>query len=149
MAMQQKDFTKGSAVQILNKLRIEYDSAAPTYTVMLPGMQQELPPFEATCEIFKDNVTYACIGEPAFQKKIAKQNAAAKILKVLSTRYIFLEDVSEKCLVTKSKFLKISDKNGKRALQKWTNSCERRFQKGHSAQNCRSPLRNQKYKNTP
>ena len=61
-------------------------------------MQQELSPFEASCEIFENNVTYAGIGEPAFQKKVAERNAAAKILKILSTRYIFIEDVSEKCL---------------------------------------------------
>ena len=66
-------------------------------------MQQELPPFEATWEIFKDNVTYTCIGEPASQKKTAKQNAAANILEILFTKYIFLEEVSEKCLVTESK----------------------------------------------
>ena len=68
------------------------------------GIQQELPPFEVCCGIFKDKVTYACIGESAFQNKIAKQKAAAKILEILSTYYIFFEDVSEKCLVTESKF---------------------------------------------
>ena len=74
--MQQKDLTKGSAVQILNEVSIEYDFAVPTYTVKSLGMQQKLPPFEATWEIFKDNVTYACIGEPASQQEVAKQNAA-------------------------------------------------------------------------
>ena len=80
--MQQKDLTKGSAVQILNEVSIEYDVAVPTYTVQSLGMQQELPPFEATCEIFKDNITYAYIRKPAYQKKVAKQNAAAKILEI-------------------------------------------------------------------
>ena len=54
--MQQKDLTKGSAVQVLNEISIEYDFAVPAYTVKSLGMQQELPPFEETCEIFKDNV---------------------------------------------------------------------------------------------
>ena len=76
------------------------------------GMQQELLPFEATCEIFKDNINYACIREPASQKKVAKQNAAAAILEILSTRCIFLEEELEKCLVTESTFSKISDKTG-------------------------------------
>ena len=65
MAMQQKDLTKGSAVQILNEISIEYDFAVPNYKVKSLGIHQELPQFEATCEIFKDNLTYACIGEPA------------------------------------------------------------------------------------
>ena len=42
-------------------------------------------------------------------------------------------------------FLKITDKNGKKALQKWTNSCERCFQRGHVAHNYRNPLRNKKH----
>ena len=123
--MQQKDLRKGSAVQILNEISVEYDFAVRTYTVKSLGLQQELPPFEATCEIFKDNLTYACIGEPASQKKVGKQNAAAKVLETLSTKYIFLEVKSEKCLVTESKFLTISDKSGGKALQKWTNASER------------------------
>ena len=65
MAKQQKDLTKGSAVQIFNEISVKYDFAVPKYTVKSLGMQQELPPFKATCEIFKDNITYACIGETA------------------------------------------------------------------------------------
>ena len=94
--MQQKDLTKGSAVLVLNDISIEYDFAVPTCTVKSLGIKkQELPPFEATCEIFKDSITYACIGEPASQKKIAKQNAAAEISEILSTKYIFLEEESK------------------------------------------------------
>ena len=149
MAMQQRDLTKGSAVQILNEISIEYDFSIPEYTVKSLGIHQELPPFEATCEILKNNLTYACVGEPASQKKVAKQNAAARVLETLSTKYIFLEEKLEKCLITESKFYNISDKNNKEALQKWTNSCERCFQRGHLARNCRNPLRNKKYKNNP
>ena len=69
--MQQKDLTEGSAVQILNEISIEYDFAVPTYTEKSLEMQQELPPFETNCEIFKHNVSYACIGEPASPKKTA------------------------------------------------------------------------------
>ena len=61
MAAQQKDLTKGSAVQMLNEISIEYDFTLPTYTVKSLGFQQELLPFEAICEIFKKNKTYACI----------------------------------------------------------------------------------------
>ena len=86
--MQQKGLTKGSAVQILNEISIEYDFAVPKYPVKPLGTHQELPLFEATCEIFKDTLTYACIGEPASQKKLSKQNAAAKVLETLSTKYM-------------------------------------------------------------
>ena len=82
------------------------------------GIHKELPPFEATCEISKENLTYVCVGEPASQKKVAKQNAAAKVLETHSTKYIFLEEKLEKCLITESKFYNISDKNNKKALQK-------------------------------
>ena len=147
MALQTRDLSKGTAVQVLNEISIECDFSEPSYIVKSLGLQQELPPFEATCEIFKDNLTYAGIGEPASQKKEAKQNAAAKVLETLSTKYIFLEEKLEKCLVTETKFLTISDKSSRKALPKWTNACERCFQRGHLAHNCRNPLRNKKYKN--
>ena len=104
MSVQQKHLTNGSVVQILNEISIEYEFAVPTYTVKSLGIQQELPPFEATCEIFTDNITYVCIGEAASQKELAKQNAAAKILEILFRKYTFLEEVSEKCLLIESKF---------------------------------------------
>ena len=63
--MQQKDSTKGRAVQILSEISIQYDFAVPKDTVKSLGIQQELVPFEATREICKDNITYVCIGEPA------------------------------------------------------------------------------------
>ena len=84
MAMQQRDLTKGSAVQILNVICIEYDFSIPKYTVKSLGIHQELPPFEA------------------------------KVLETLSTKYIFLEEKLEKCLITESKFYNISDKNNKK-----------------------------------
>ena len=79
-------------------------------------------------------------------KKAAEQNAAPKILKMLSTRYVFLEEIEEKYLIPESKIFKISNKNSKETLQKWTNSCESCFQRGYLAQNYRKPLRNKKYK---
>ena len=57
------------------------------YIVKSLGKHQKLPPFQATCEIFKSNTTYACIGEPVFQKKTANQKAAAKILETGATLY--------------------------------------------------------------
>ena len=147
MALQTRDLSKGTTVQVLNEISIEYDFFEPPYIVKSLGLHQELPPFEATCEIFKDNLTYACIGEPASQKQVAKQNAAAKVLETHSKKYVFLEEKLEKCVVTESKFLTISDKSGRKAFQKWTNACERCFQRGHLAHNCRNPLRNKKYKN--
>ena len=77
MALQTRDLSKGTAVQVLNELSIEYDFSEPSYIVKSLDNHEELPPFQATCEIFKKNLTYACIGEPASQKKAAKQNAAA------------------------------------------------------------------------
>ena len=93
--------------------------------------------------MFKNNTAYACIREPTSQKKTAKQNAAAEILEMLSTRYVFLE---EKCLIPESKIFKKSDKNDKESSQKWTNFCERCFQRGHLVQNSRNSLRNKEYK---
>ena len=148
MATQQKDLTKGSAVQILNTISIEYDFAVPTYTVKSLGLQQELPPFEATSEIFKNNITYTCVGEPASQKKAAKLNAAAKILEMISTRYVVLEEIEEKYLIPESKLFKISDKNSKETLQKWTHSCKRCFQRGDLAKNCRNPYEIKNIKNS-
>ena len=59
---------------------------------------------------------------------------------MLSTRYIFLEEKEEKSLIPESKIFKISDKISEETLQKWTISCERCFQRGHLAQNCRNHL---------
>ena len=109
--IKKKYATKVSAVQILNKISIEYDSAVPEYSVKSLGIHQELPLFEATCEIFKDKLTYACIGKPASQKKASKQNTAAKVLETLSTKYIFLEEKLEKFLITESNFYNINGKN--------------------------------------
>ena len=64
---------------------------------------------------------------------------------MLSTRYVFLEEMKEKSLIPETKIFKISDEIRKETLQKWTNSCERCFQRGHLAHNCRNPLRNKKY----
>ena len=147
MALQTRDLSKDTAVQVLNEISIEYDFSEPSYTVKSLGKHQELPPFQATCEIFKNKITFSCIGEPAPQKKSAKQNATSKLLEMLSTRYVFLEEMKEKSLIPETRIFKISDENSKETLQKWTNTCERCFQRGHSAHNCRNPLRNRKYKN--
>ena len=95
MALQIRDLSKGTAVQVLNEISMEYNFSEPSYIVKSLGLQQELPPFEATREIFKDNLIYACIGELASQKKVTKQNAAAKVLETLSTKYVFLEEKLE------------------------------------------------------
>ena len=86
---QEFETIKGEEVQVLNELSIEYDLSEPLYIVKSLGKHQELPPFQATCKILKNNTTCTCIGKPASQKKAVKQNAAAKILEMLSTRYVF------------------------------------------------------------
>ena len=93
MALQTRDLSKCTVVQVLNEISIEYDFSKPLYIVKLLGKHQELPPFQATCEIFKNKITSSCIGEPAPQKKSAKQNVATKILEMLSTRYVFLDEI--------------------------------------------------------
>ena len=103
MALQTRDLSKGTSVQVLNELSIEYDFSEPSCIVKSLGKNQELPPFQSTCEIFKNNTTYACIGELASQKEASKQNAAAGTLEMLSTRYVFLEEIEEKCLIPESK----------------------------------------------
>ena len=147
MALQTRDLSTGTAVQVLNEISIGYDFSEPSYIVKSLGKDQELPPFQATCEIFKNKITFSCIGEPAPQKKSAKKNAATKLLEMLSTRYVFLEEIEGKSLIPESKIFKISDEISKETLQKWTNSCERCFQREHLAHNCRNSLRNKKYKN--
>ena len=88
MALQTRDLSKGTAVQVLNETSIEYDFSEPSYIVKSLGKHQELLPFQETCETFKNKITFSCIGEPAPQKKSAKQNAASKLLEMLSTRYV-------------------------------------------------------------
>ena len=50
MALQTKDLSKGTDVQVLNETSIESDFSEPSYIVEL-GKHQELPPFQANCEI--------------------------------------------------------------------------------------------------
>ena len=127
MALQTRDLSKGTAVQVLNEISIEYDFSEPSYIVNSLGKHQELPPFQANCEIFKNKISFSYIGEPAPQKKSAKQNAATKLLEMISTRYVFLEEIEEKILIPESKIFKISDEISKETLRKWTNACERCF----------------------
>ena len=83
------------------------------------GKHQELPPLQATCEIFKNKITFSCIEEPAPQKKSAKQNAATRLLEMLSTRYVFLEEIEGKSLIPESKIFKISDEISKITLKNY------------------------------
>ena len=91
MAFQQRNFLKGSAVQILNEISIEYNFRKPEYKIECLGEYAELPPFRAKCSIVKDNCEYVHIGKPASNKKEAKQIAARKILEIISNYYIFSE----------------------------------------------------------
>ena len=103
MALQKRDLSKGTAVQVLNEISIDYDFSEPSFIVKSLGKHTKLPPFQATCEIFKNKINFSCIGEPAPQKKSAKQNAATKLLEMLSTRYVFLEEIEGKRLIPESK----------------------------------------------
>ena len=91
MALQTKDLSKGTAIQVLNEISIEYDFSESSYIVKSLGKHQELPPFQATCEVFKNKITFSCIGEPAPHKKSAKQNAEIEMLEMLSKQYTFSE----------------------------------------------------------
>ena len=71
---------------------MQYDFSEPLYVVKSLWKHQELPPFKVTSKIFKNKITFYCIGEPIAQKKSAKQNAATKILEILSTQYTFSEE---------------------------------------------------------
>ena len=94
MALQTRDLSKGTAVQVINEISMKYDFSESSYIVKSLGKHEELSPFQATCEIFKNKVTFFCIGEPAPQKKSAKQNAATEILEMLSKQYTFSEKFS-------------------------------------------------------
>ena len=89
MTFLQRNFIKGSAVQILNETSIEYNFRKPTYEIECLGEYAELPAFRAKCSIMKDNCKYVHIGKPASNKKQAEQNAAKKILEIISDYYIF------------------------------------------------------------
>ena len=117
MALQTRDLSKGTAVHVLNQISIEYDFSEPSYIVKSLGKHQELPPFQATCEILKHKITFSCSGEPAPQKNSAKQNAATKFLEMLSTRYVFLEEIEGKSLIPESKVFKISDEISKERVK--------------------------------
>ena len=55
MALQTRNLSIGKAVQILNKISVEYDFSEPSYVVKSLRKHQELLPFQATCEIKKRN----------------------------------------------------------------------------------------------
>ena len=68
---QQKNFFKGSAIQILNEISIEYNFRKPTYEMECLGEYAELPLFRAKCNIMKDNCEYVHIGKSASNEKQA------------------------------------------------------------------------------
>ena len=78
MSSQQKHLTKSSAVQILNEISIEYDFAVPTYTVKSLGFQQELPLFQATCDIFKNKRTFFVSGNQPVKRKLLSKTQQLK-----------------------------------------------------------------------
>ena len=65
------------------------------YVVKSLGIHKELLPCQATCEIFRNKITFSCMAESAPQKKSVKQNAANKMLEMLSTLYTFSGEFSE------------------------------------------------------
>ena len=73
MTFQQKNFFKGTAVQILNEISIGYNFRKPTYEIECLAEYAELPPFRAKCSIMKDNCKYDHIGKYASNKKEAKK----------------------------------------------------------------------------
>ena len=81
MALQTRNLSKGTAVQIVNEISVEYDFSKPSYIVELLGKHQELPPFQATCEIFENKIIFSCIGEPDPQKRLAKKMHQLKFWK--------------------------------------------------------------------
>ena len=72
MALQTRDLSKGTAVQVLNEISIEYDFSEPSYIVKSLGKHQELLPFQATCEIFKNKITFFVVGNQPLKKKSAQ-----------------------------------------------------------------------------
>ena len=52
MALQTRYLSEGTAAQVLNEISTEYDFSEPSYIVKSFGKHQEVPPFQATCEIF-------------------------------------------------------------------------------------------------
>ena len=85
---------KSTAVQKLHEISIEYDFSVPIFTITSLGYNKTLPPFNATCAIFKNHVNYKCESEPASTKKTAKQNVARIMLNTLLEKYIFSEQTA-------------------------------------------------------
>ena len=79
MALRTRHLSKGTAV--LNEISIEYDISEPSYIVKSLGKHQELAPFQATCEIFKNKITVSRIGEPAPRKSLQSKMQQLKFYK--------------------------------------------------------------------
>ena len=84
MTFQQRNFLKGSAVQILIEISIEYNFRKAAYEIECLDENAEPPLFRAECSIMKDKCEYVRIGTSASNKKETKQNVAGKILEIIS-----------------------------------------------------------------
>ena len=105
MVLQTRHLSKGTAVQISNEMSVEYDFSEPSFVIKSLRKHQELPPFQAiNLWYFKNKITFICIGILAPQKKLAKKNVAPKILEMLFTRFIFLEDIPKQNLARHKNF---------------------------------------------
>ena len=100
-----------------------------------------MPIFVATCGIQKGLNTYISTGENSKTKKEAKHNSARKLLEFLYKDYLFSEQREPE------NDLKITVENDseKIILYKWTDTCERCYQRGHKPVNCHGPKRNKKF----
>ena len=92
MTFQHRNLLKGSAVQMLNQISSEYIIRKPTYEIECLGECVQIPPCGVKCSIMKDNCEYVHIGESASNKEEAEQNAAKKILEIISNYYIFSDE---------------------------------------------------------
>ena len=133
---------KSTAVQKLHEISIEYDFSVPIFTITSLGYNKTLPPFNATCAIFKNHVNYKCESEPASTKKTAKQNVARIMLNTLLEKYIFSEQTFKPNHQNQFK-TEICDNKSK--LYKWSNACEKCYQRKHRAANCYNEQRNRNY----
>ena len=56
---------------------------------------RERSEYSMTCESFENKITFSCIGEPAPQKKSAKQNVVTEMLIMFSKQCTFSKKISE------------------------------------------------------
>ena len=93
MALQTRVLSKGTAVQVLNEISIEYDFSEPSYIVKSLEKHQKLPPFQAKCEIFKNKITFLYWGTSPSKKSLQSKMQQLKCWKCFLSNILFQKNL--------------------------------------------------------